>query len=578
MAPDPAPSDIPGPLAELAAAHGVATRYLDADDVPHTPPATTVRAVLEAMDVPCADDEQVAASLAAAEEAPWRRTVAPTVVVRADGDRSVTVTLPDGEGEVAVHPESGADPVVLDPTPTDERRTLDGVDRIRCTVELPDDLPLGVHRLVVTARVGDAEQRDEAHLLVVPATCPAPDDRRRWGWQVQLYAMRSRSSWGIGDLVDLAVLAREAGRTHGADFILLNPLHAATPVVPQEPSPYYPSSRRAWNPLYLRPERCDGWDVAEGEDRARHLALQRRGLDLTQTPLIDRDDVFEVKDAALRIGAAQPRGAEQQTAFETYVARGGEALDRLALAFALARAHGAEVSGWPEPLRRGDADAVDAAADELADEVDHQRWLQWQCDVQLAAAQRTATEAGMAMGLMTDSQSGSTPRGRTAGPSPAPSRRASPSARPRTPWPSGARTGGCPRCARTGWRRPGTRRSASSSARTSATPAASGSTTSWACSACSGSPRAWRRPTGPTSTPTPRRCSAAWPSRPTAPGRSSSARTSARWRRGSARRWRSGGSSARPCSGSSSRQGPRRGPTWTGPRRPGSTGSWPSRR
>ncbi|HAF19250.1 MAG TPA: 4-alpha-glucanotransferase, partial [Chloroflexi bacterium] len=30
---------------------------------------------------------------------------------------------------------------------------------------------------------------------------PAPD--RAWGWAIQLYALRSRDSWGIGDLADL---------------------------------------------------------------------------------------------------------------------------------------------------------------------------------------------------------------------------------------------------------------------------------------------------------------------------------------------------------------------------------------
>ena len=53
------------------------------------------------------------------------------------------------------------------------------------------------------------------------------------------------------DLTDLAVWS---ARVHGAGFILVNPLHAAAPVAPMEPSPYLPTSRRFVNPLYLRPE------------------------------------------------------------------------------------------------------------------------------------------------------------------------------------------------------------------------------------------------------------------------------------------------------------------------------------
>ena len=74
------------------------------------------------------------------------------------------------------------------------------------------------------------------------AGCPLPPERT-WGWAAQLYAARSNSSWGIGDLMDLDRLALWA-RENGAGFVLVNPLHAATPVLPQNPSPYYPSSRR----------------------------------------------------------------------------------------------------------------------------------------------------------------------------------------------------------------------------------------------------------------------------------------------------------------------------------------------
>ena len=41
---------------------------------------------------------------------------------------------------------------------------------------------------------------------------------------------------------------------------MVNPLTAPTPVTPIEPSPYYPSSRRYRNPLFLRIEELPGWD------------------------------------------------------------------------------------------------------------------------------------------------------------------------------------------------------------------------------------------------------------------------------------------------------------------------------
>ena len=51
-------------------------------------------------------------------------------------------------------------------------------------------------------------------------------------------------SWGLGDLHDLADLAAWSGGDLGADFVLVNPLHAAEPRPPMSPSPYLPMTRR----------------------------------------------------------------------------------------------------------------------------------------------------------------------------------------------------------------------------------------------------------------------------------------------------------------------------------------------
>ena len=61
----------------------------------------------------------------------------------------------------------------------------------------------------------------------------------------------------------------------GADYVLVNPLHAAEPVPPIEPSPYLPTSRRFANPLYLRVERIPEYATAPAEARARSTRCGR---------------------------------------------------------------------------------------------------------------------------------------------------------------------------------------------------------------------------------------------------------------------------------------------------------------
>ena len=80
------------------------------------------------------------------------------------------------------------------------------------------------------------------------------DGPATWGLMTQLYSVRSRRSWGHGDLDDLAELARWSGAELGAGFVLVNPLHAPSPTVPVEPSPYLPVTRRFVSPLYIRVE------------------------------------------------------------------------------------------------------------------------------------------------------------------------------------------------------------------------------------------------------------------------------------------------------------------------------------
>src|SRR6266566_3719236 len=126
------------------------------------------------------------------------------------------------------------------------------------------DLPLGYHELESN------ETGERTRIIVTPERCWLPDDFSAWGWAVQLYALRSKKSWGIGDLGDLRTLSRWSAKHQHARMMLVNPLHAPLPTLPQQTSPYYPSSRLYRNPLYLRIEDVPG--AAEVERQIAPLA------------------------------------------------------------------------------------------------------------------------------------------------------------------------------------------------------------------------------------------------------------------------------------------------------------------
>jgi hypothetical protein len=106
----------------------------------------------------------------------------------------------------------------------------------RRRLELPLDLPPGYHELEV--KLGGSTTR--CSLVVSPPQCYEPaavvQGRRLWGIAVQLYTVRSRVNWGIGDFGDLKQLIRWLA-PRGAGFIGLNPLHALAPADAQRSSP-----------------------------------------------------------------------------------------------------------------------------------------------------------------------------------------------------------------------------------------------------------------------------------------------------------------------------------------------------
>jgi 4-alpha-glucanotransferase len=340
-------------LAALAAAHGVATWYEDWHRERRDVSAESVIGVLGLLGVDAATPGSIRAELAATRV----REEPGTIVVRHGSAKPLvrpgTITLEDG--------------TVLDQV-----------------AEVPDSLPLGWHRLATGDR--------EVTLVVVPTRLPEPPEA--WGWMLQLYALRSAGSWGMGDLGDLRDFV---AHSHGAGLILLNPLHAITPTLPVPSSPYSPSSRRFANPLYLR--------VADtGEYRRADPALRAQVDALRPGPaadgLIDYTAVWQAKRAALQL--LWPLAGEIDLDADP-------GLTDFAVFCTLAEIHGPNWQTWPEELRRPDSPAVAAVRGD--ERVAFHVWLQQLLNAQLDAANDAARAAGMPVGVVHDLAVGIDPSG-----------------------------------------------------------------------------------------------------------------------------------------------------------------------
>jgi 4-alpha-glucanotransferase len=407
---EPVTTELSPAVRELAAVLGVATEFQDWQGTPLAVRPSTVQAVLAALGVDASTPQRAAAALAAHRLERWRRVLPPCTVVRS-GDRTrVWVHVPDGEAaRLVVRLEDGGtrhDLVQVDHWV--EPQPVDGALVGEATFALPEDLPMGWHTLVARSAAG---VESTSPLVVTPATLPEPElpGGRAWGLLTQLYQVRSRRSWGSGDLRDLADLAGWSGYELGAGFVLVNPLHAAAPSLPVEPSPYLPTTRRFASPLYLRIE-----DIPE----AAYLPPPARAeLDRWASTLagglagIDRDRVWTAKRAALALVAKVPLSPGRAAELAAFRRREGQALVDFATWCALVEDLRVPWPQWPTALQDPRSTAVAAERRRLADDVEVHLRAQWWLDEQLAAAQRAALGAGMSVGVVHDLAVGVHPEG-----------------------------------------------------------------------------------------------------------------------------------------------------------------------
>ncbi|MET8676311.1 4-alpha-glucanotransferase [Streptomyces sp. NPDC004647] len=416
--------------ARLAALRGVATSYEPSPGHRADVPEDTVVAVLAALGVDASTPQAVRAALGAHRHDAANRLLPATVVLRVAAAAPSARARDAASSTAPRHPPAPAaalpEGTVLyveteqgESLPWDGsaffRGNARGASALGTGAAAAGQLPLGTY--VLRAHTPDGRSA-RAALIVTPDRMPAPRGRT-FGFLVQLYSLLSARSWGMGDLGDLADLAAWSGRSLGAGFVQLNPLHAAVPgdgSAPTDPSPYRPSSRRFPDPVHLRVEDVPEYAHLTGPARERaaellHRAAGLRDSVLNKGALIDRDAVWRLKREALELVRAVPLSPGRRAAYCDFLAEQGQALDDHATWCAFAEVHGPDWHTWPSGLRDPRSARTERARSALLDRVDFHCRLAWLTDGQLADAQRTARDAGMGIGMVHDLAVGVHPGG-----------------------------------------------------------------------------------------------------------------------------------------------------------------------
>lgn len=400
-------------LQALADAHGVRTVYNGFEGGEVTVTRETLEVVLSSLGADVTSGQAAEQSLRRHQEEPWRHLLPPVLVVTEAKPAEVPVHVrADAPGDVVAHGAVNVEMLIgqqwrqLRPVAAEEnplQRSVDGELIHRLRFEVPTDLAPDWY--VLRATVRDTGHTEEIEIAVTPArltTTQRLQGARRWGWAAQLYSVASNRSWGVGDINDLAALAAIGGG-QGADYILVNPLHASEPVPPIEPSPYLPVTRRFFNPLYLRIADVREYSYLRPSDLevvSTLAAIQRRKI--LDPDHIDRNGIYAAKLKSLELLYTVRRSPQRQQQLERFVRDGGSHLQDFALWCALREELGVDHELWSTTAATPDSPYAVEARERLRERVDFYVWIQWLLDNQLAAAQRAAESAGMEIGIMHD--------------------------------------------------------------------------------------------------------------------------------------------------------------------------------
>jgi 4-alpha-glucanotransferase len=278
-------------------------------------------------------------------------------------------------------------------------------------------LQQGYHKL----NVSYGDYHESCPLIYAPNTCYSPQEAspsKVWGYTAQLYSLRSRSNWGIGDFTDLMTLV-EKSAAQEASTIGLNPLHPLYYQNPAHRSPYSPSSRCYLNPLYIDVTQIPNFEACElAQAKVKEKAFQQEVSHVNASQLVDYPAVAKLKyeiaellfeDFTLRhpnnLQDDYYKGMSKE--FEYFKNTNNDlhqfaTFEALYEHFNLADKNSYGWTDWPMNFQNPSSEAVHEFQQTHAKRIEYFCFLQWIAHKQLSSVAKFTEEKGMDIGLYLD--------------------------------------------------------------------------------------------------------------------------------------------------------------------------------
>lgn len=417
----------PDIIEQLVQARGIESNYVDAWGTPTVIEQASKEKILAAMGYPMDSDDNLINAINSEVEINWLTVAEPVIVVREHNKGVFNFKLPidfaNDELTIKIS-KDGNEVAGFSFTPVDNEFIacveISDVEIQQYSIAIDLELEMGYYDFELLES-GIEEPLGKGRLIVAPQKCykqpELKEGKKMWGPSVQLYCVRSRHNWGVGDFTDLEYLVEKVA-DRGADFVGLNPIHALYPNNADACSPYSPSSRRWLNVIYIDVEAVEGFSVDSDAQAIVNSQVFKDQLKAAkETSHVDYGSVMDMKLRVLKPlyqyfkSEHINSNTERAQRFAEFKQQGGESLAQLSTFDAIQdhyKSQGKDISDnwgwpvWPEEMQEYNSEAVKEFAINNAELVDFYAYLQFVALCQLEHVDKVSKDKGMSIGTYRD--------------------------------------------------------------------------------------------------------------------------------------------------------------------------------
>jgi 4-alpha-glucanotransferase len=292
---------------ELAELVGIVSEYWDIFGNKHVTSLETKKLLLRACGVNVDSIDEIKKVIEDIKARPWNRLTESVHVISINNqpikiplyihindepiDLKISWTITDENGNVTERTLSYEEISISEERWINEKRYI--------KLELYDDKErdIGYYTVSIRCSASGIKLEGKSKIIVTPDFCYMPkrlEDWRTWGLSINLYSIRSKGNYGIGDLGDLKKIMKGVSDLKGG-FVGINPLHSIPNKRPFGISPYSPISRLYKNFVYIDLEEIPDVKGLINQDAGLEKEIKR----LRDSQFIDYEGVMKLKKSLL---------------------------------------------------------------------------------------------------------------------------------------------------------------------------------------------------------------------------------------------------------------------------------------